>query len=155
MVNELETLYESNPNLAEIKPEPTWRKYDVIKDKIYAVQKYLEEYDTTDAHILRIEKLCILSERETPQLSAKQQKYIDDTKVMFENYMKILMEEHEKARKDTTEEELRNDPRNLRFWCIEEYSVNYKPDGTILINKVYKLKKYMLDQPQNVYLSKL
>lgn len=141
LVNELETLYDHNSKLAEIKPEPTWKFFDVIKDKIYVIQKYNEEHDTMEAHILRVEKLCILSEQEVPQLSAKQKKYIDDMKTLFDKYIKLIKEVVEKIPKDTIEEDLQKDPRNRRFWCIEQYSVIYKPDGTILINNALKLKK--------------
>lgn len=141
LVNELEAIYDRNPKLAEIKPEPNWRHFEIIKGKLLSVQHYLEENDQSQDHNLRLEKLCILSGQETPQLTARQKKYVDDVKTLFDKYMKIVVEEIKKLPEDNTREELEKDPRNLRYWCIQEYTVVYKPDGTILINNVLKLKK--------------
>jgi hypothetical protein len=141
LVNELKQIYDRNLKLAAINPEPTWRKFDIIKDKIYKVQKYLEEHDTMQPHILQVEKLCILSEHETPELNQKQEKYIGDVKKLSNKYLVLLTEALDKLPKDNKEEELQKDPRNRRIWCIEEYSVIYKPDGTILVNNALKLKK--------------
>lgn len=141
LVNELEMIYDRNPKLAELKPEPTWRKFDIIKDKIYVVQKYLEEHDTMKDHILQIEKLCILSEHETPKLSLNQTKYIENTKILSDKYMGLIIEKIEENKEDAKEEHWMNNPRNLRIWCVENYRVEYKPDGTILVNDVLTLKK--------------
>lgn len=141
LVNELELLYDRNPRLAEIKPDPTWRHFEIIKDKLYSIKKYLEENGEGHDHYIRLEKLCILSGQETPQLSTKQKRYIDDARTLFDKYMNIVVEEIKKLPEDNTQEELGKDPRNLRYWCIQEYSVIYKPDGTILINNALKLKK--------------
>lgn len=141
LVSELETLYDRNPKLAEIKPGPIWREFDIIKNKIYVIQKYLEKHDTTRDHILRIEKLCILSEHETPKLSPNQQKYIESTKKVVDKHLKLLTDALEKNQKEDAADESINDPRNHRFWCIKEYKVVYKPDGTILVNDVLILKK--------------
>lgn len=132
LVNELEILYDRSPKLAQIKPEPVWRKFDVIKNKIYSVQKYLEEHDTTDDHILRIEKLCILSEHEIPKLSSKQKKFIDDMKNLTKKYLEMLAVEIEKQPKDDYE---------MPTFYIPEFTFTYKQDGTVLINDVLKLKK--------------
>lgn len=141
LVNELEELYDHNPKLADIKPEPVWRHFEIIKDKMLAVQKYLEEHDTGHDHIIRIEKLCIISGQETPVFSAKQQKFVDNTKIISAKYNKLLVREVEKIIANSSDEEKEEDPRNRRFWCVEKYTVIYKPDGTILVNNVLKLKK--------------
>lgn len=141
LLNELEVLYDRNPKLAGIKPEPVWKKFDILRDKMYELQKYLEEHDTTRAHILRVEKLCILSEHEIPKLSTDQQKYLNDSKAITDKYLGLIIKDIDKKSKDEDENDLHNDPRNRRYWCIEKYNVDYKPDGTILVNDVLILKK--------------
>lgn len=138
LVNELETLYGRNPKLAEIRPEPTWKRFEVIKDKLYTIQKYLEANETDHSHINKIEKLCILSDQESPNLSVKQKQLIDDTKGLSEKYFDLIVEATKHLPVD---ESLNPDTSNARAWCIKEYTVTYKPDGTILVNNALKLKK--------------
>lgn len=139
LVFELETLYDRNPKLAEIKPEPIWRHFDIIKDKLHDVEIFaLEESNSNRSHLARVEKLCILSGEVSPVFTDKQQRFIDETKKISEKYSGMLLKEVKKMPIDET---LNPDTTNVRAWCIEEYTVIYKPDGTILINNVLKLKK--------------
>ncbi len=141
LVNEIEAIYDRNPKLLDIKPEPIWRHFEILKRNFLTIQHYIEENDHRQDHDLRLEKLCILSGQETAYLTAKQKKYVDDAKRLLNKYTKLAFEEFEKLPEDNSQEELEKDPRNRRFWCIEEYSVIYKPDGTILVNNVLKLKR--------------
>ncbi len=140
LVNELEILYDRNPKLTDIQPEPIWRKFEIIRDKIYKVQKYLEENSNHD-HMMRLDKLRILSEQEEPNFTPKQKKYVDEAKALLGKYMAMVVEEIDKTNANNPQEEKETDPRDLRVWCISEYAVDYKLDGTILINNIMKLKK--------------
>jgi hypothetical protein len=140
LVNELEVLYDRNPKLTEIQPEPMWRKFEVIKNKMHDIEKYLEENPDHD-HMMRLDKLCILSEQAEPNFTLKQQKYVDEAKALYDKYMALVIQVVEKLPVDNSQEEREKDPRNLRVWCIPKYTVEYKLDGTILVNGVMKLKK--------------
>lgn len=141
LVDELEKIYDRNPKLSAIKPEPLWREYDIIRDKIYVIQKYLEEHEGLEGHMLKIEKLCILSGHEEAKLSPIQTNYIENTDKVVDKHMKLLMEIVDKEKADSKEDDWQSDPRNQRFWCIEKYNVVYKPDGTIIVNNSLILKK--------------
>jgi hypothetical protein len=141
LVKELESLYDQNSELEELQPKPVWRHFEIIKDKMYTVQKFLETNSDKHDHTLRLEKLCILSGQEIPELTSNQKKYISDAKSIHDKYMNLVIEEIKNLPEDTRQKELEKDPRNRRWWCIEEYNVMYKPDGTILVNNVLKLKK--------------
>lgn len=130
LVNELEILYDRNPKLLDIKPEPTWRRFDFIKRRMREVEKYLEKHGTDLEHMLRLEKLCIISECEAPKLSPKQKKYVNDSKKILDKYTAILKEILDSAPKVETPE-----------LYIPEFTFTYKQDGTVLINNVLKLKK--------------
>lgn len=139
LVFELETLYDRNPKLTVIKPEPIWRHFEIIKDKLHDVEIYaLEESNSSRSHLAQVEKLCILSGEELPVFTDKQKKFIDDTKKLSKKYGNLILEE---VKKLPVDESLNRDTQNVRVWCIKEYIVTYKLDGTILINNVLRLKK--------------
>lgn len=143
LVNELEILYDRTPKLKEIDPKPLWMKYDVIKDKMYVIQKYVEKHGVSRDHILRVERLCILAGEVAPQFNPEQKKHIKYIDEISDKYIAALQDPTKKTPKEALQEKLSEnpDPRDERYWCIEKYTVTYKPDGTILINDVFKLKK--------------
>jgi hypothetical protein len=165
LVNELEILYDRNPKLKEINPKPLWMEYDVIKSKMYAIQKYVEKHGVSKDHILRVEKLCILAGEEAPVFSTEQKKHMDYMDGISNKYVTALQDPTKKTPKEALQEKLNAnpDPRDERYWCIEKYTVTYKPDGTILINDTFKLKKVhinssldrlieqALDQPNTLF----
>ena len=128
LVNELEILYNSNPKLLEIKPEPTWRRFDLIKHRMREVEKYLHENGpgTDSEHTSRLERLCIISEQETPELSPKQKKYIKHTRKIVDKYAAVLMEISENSPKYETPD-----------FYIPEFIFIYKHDGTVLASDAF------------------
>ena len=92
LVDELQKLYDRNPELAAIKPEPVWKHFDVLRTATWEIDQYAEEVSTDElnAHVARIEKLCIISGKETPDLSAKQTKLVDDAKTARSKYIKAV-----------------------------------------------------------------
>jgi hypothetical protein len=112
LIDELQKLYDHNPALSEIKPEPIWKRFDVLRTSSWDINRYLEDADNDagNAHNARVEKLCIIAGKETPDYTPE-----------AVNKAKLAKKEND--------------------WQITSYSLTYKPDGTILINNVYKLKK--------------
>lgn len=133
LTNELEKLYNRNSELAAIRPEPIWKRFPVLKTSTWEiVNEYLqdEDNDIGYAHIARVERLCILAGNDTPKYTPEQKEIADFAETARINYGKIIDAANKK--KITKKE---ND------WQIPEYTLTYKPDGTILINNVLKLKK--------------
>jgi len=141
LVYELEKLYDRNPKLAEIKPDPLWKQFDILKGSFYEIQKYIEDQDDLDmgrSHRDRVEKLCIIAGKETPDFSPEQKKQVDLARAIKDKYFKLLVEILEKRQEEASDED---ETRPPRMWYIPEYTIAYKPDGTILINDALKLKK--------------
>jgi hypothetical protein len=132
LINELQKLYDGNATLSEIKPEPIWKRFDVLKTSSWDINRFLEDADNDagNAHIARVEKLCIIAGKEIPDYSTEQKKLVDDVEESISKYTKMITVAN-KERLAIKE----ND------WQIPEYTLIYKPDGTILINDVLKLKK--------------
>ncbi len=135
LVHELEKLYGQNPSLAEIGPEPFWKRFDVLKHRSW---KMLDDLDDPDndkglAHMLKLDKLCIIADSETPELSAEQVKLIEQVLEAVKKYRQVL----DDARLD----------KNARIedsWYVPEYKLSYT-DGIIVINDVLRLKKTHID----------
>jgi hypothetical protein len=132
LIDELQRLYDNNSALSEIKPEPIWKRFDVLKTSSWEINQYLEDADNDpgNAHIARVEKLCIIAGKDMPDYSPEQKKLVEHTESVIMNYLKMI----EIVNKERLDKQ-NND------WQIPSYSLTYKPDGTILINNVLKLKK--------------
>jgi hypothetical protein len=132
LVHELETLYDRNTELAAIRPEPFWKRFDVLKTLTGEIIDYLNDSsnDMGQAHIARVDKLCIIAGIESAELSPELKKLIKQTSEITADHLLSL----DQARLDRNQE-------IEESWYIPEYKINYKPDGTILINDVLKLKK--------------
>lgn len=132
LVAELQKLYDHNPALAEIKPEPIWRRFDVLRTSTWEINDYATEIspDEMKAHGARLEKLCIVSGVEEPHMSAGQKKLIDNAKTAMSKYNKIANEVNK-------EQQIKKESERY----IPKYTLTYKPDGSILVNDVMKLKK--------------
>jgi len=132
LVDELEALYERNPNLIKIKPEPIWKHFDVLQTATWEINEFLEdeENDMGQAHIARVNRLCILSDMKEPIFSEKQLKLIDYAKKVFSEYGT----EMDQLNKDSLAQKASN-------WQIPKYYLTYRLDGTIWINDLLKIKK--------------
>lgn len=131
LVDELQKIYEKNPELQDIKPEPTWKKFDLLIP-MYDVSKYLEDDDGGKSHNARVEKLSMLAGEEEPRLTDDQKKLVEYVDNLAKKYTEILIEEHKKSPKNEVE---------LPTLYIHKFTFTYKQDGTVLINDVLKLKK--------------
>jgi hypothetical protein len=132
LIDELEKIYDNNPKLTATKPEPIWKRFDVLKTSTWEINAYLEdsENDMGQAHNARVEKLMILAGDETPNFNSEQQKLLDQTETIRKKYSKLLDELYAKWKANQANK-----------WQIPSYKIIYKPDGSILINDVLKLKK--------------
>lgn len=130
--HELEKLYVRNPELIAIKPEPIWKRFEVLKHTTEDIANYMNDTDDhgTD-HTIRVEKLCILAGVDVPKYTPEQQKLVDNSEVAISNYAALVKKEGEKLLSEKKE----------YGWEIFEYGLTYKQDGTILVNHVLKLKK--------------
>jgi hypothetical protein len=148
LVDEIQTLYDHNPKLAAIAPEPIWKHFDVLKTASWEINAFLEDPDNDlgQAHIARVDRLCILSGIDTPTFSENQHDVIDRSKKVVLMYSKIIT--------DTNKNRLAKIENN---WQIPEYKLDSKLDGTIWINNALKIKKAnsgstserLLDQAKN------
>jgi hypothetical protein len=130
--NELQKLYNRTPELAAIKPEPIWKRFDVIRTSSWEINQHLSENSVAElnAHNARVEKLCIVAGVEEPSYSPDQKKLIEYAETTTSNYVRMI--DDVSAKKKAEKE---ND------WHIPEYTLIYKQDGSILVNNVLKLKK--------------
>ncbi len=130
MVHELEMLYSQNSELAGLKPEPFWKLYDVLETKSDEILDYLDEpeVDNGRAHIIKLNKLCIIANNETPVLNSKQKKLVNNTEKAVKNYyihLHSAMDDiHWTAIADDT-----------------SYVLTYENDGRIVVNDILILKK--------------
>lgn len=130
---ELEKLYARYPELQELKPEPIWKRFEVLKSNCEAIAGYINDSDDFGYdHNLRVEKLCIINRTDTPEYTADQQELVKYTDAIKTDYTK-------KVKKAVASKEVSE--KVTYGWEIMNYYLTYKPDGTILINDVMKLKK--------------
>jgi hypothetical protein len=132
VTDELERIYDRNPKLAAIKPEPIWRRFDVLKTSSWDINEYLDDpnNDLGQAHNARVEKLSIIADKETPEFTTEQKHLLDLAESIRKKYGKLIDElKKERLAKQLTD------------WQIPEYALTFKFDGTILVNNVLKLKK--------------
>jgi hypothetical protein len=79
LVDELQRLYDKNPKLAAIEPEPIWKHLDVLAYSTPQVIKHVSDSnDHGGAHYARVEKLCILANAGTPHFTKKQKELINE-----------------------------------------------------------------------------
>lgn len=131
LTHELEIIYARNPELLAIKPEPIWRRFDVLKYSNWDIKDYIDNTDDTGhTHTIRVERLCIIAGVDDPKYTPEQQKLVESVDTVARKYSKDLV----KASEDIQESKANE-------WQIPEYTLTYKQDGMVLINDVLKLKK--------------
>ena len=132
LVDELERLYKQNPKLAEISPKPFWQQFDILTPHSWRVLEYLDiaEHEQGQAHITRLDRLCITTNSEALELSPKQLDLLRSALLAVTVFREIL----ENTKLDV-------DEKIEDSWYIDEYRLDYETNGTILINRVLKLKR--------------
>lgn len=131
VAHELEKIYARNPELQAIKPDPIWRRFDVLKHSNWDIQDYIDDTgDTGHVHTLRVERLCIIAGVDNPNFTPEQRKLVETADAITREFGKKLVGASEEISAN-----IDND------WQIPYYSLTYELDGTVLINGVLKLKK--------------
>lgn len=133
LTQELEKIYSAYSELQVLKPEPIWKRFDVLKSSSDSIAEYINDSeDFGYDHNLRVEKLCILAGVDIPIYTTDQQELVKYTESIKSDYAKRVKDAL--ASKEA--------PEKVKYgWEIFEYGLTYKQDGTILINQVLKLKK--------------
>lgn len=139
LVNELSKIYDQNTDLLTIKSEPIWKSFDRIKHSADAIYKHILSQGTVVSaeHCADVERLSIIAGAKEPEYTPELSKLIDHT--IFTK--KHLLEDIDKAVHDKEQAE----SLKITGSYIFEYTLKYRPDGTILINNVLKLKKTHID----------
>lgn len=132
LVHELQQLYSQNSTLSSIEPKPIWHHFDMLERSVTAIGSHLSDHknDTLQVHIAKVNRLCIITGNDTPKLSAGQVRLIAEIELYANKYTEIV---------DKTI--ALNRIKAEANWHIVNYTLTYKPDGSILINNVLKLKK--------------
>lgn len=130
MVHELERMYGQNSELATLKPEPFWKRYDVLDTFSDEILDYLDEPEVAGGrtHNIRLDKLCIIANHETPELTSVQKKLIEDIDKAVQNYYADLNGAMDAVHLPIIAKET-------------EYVLSYKDDGRIILNDALELKK--------------
>lgn len=133
VVDELEKIYKRNPELAAIKPEPIWKRFDVLKTSSWEINEYLNDPDNDlgQAHNARVEKLVIVAGKDTPDFTPEQKQLLDYANSIRIKYGKLLDVLNKKRL-----------AKKANDWQIPEYTLTYDDiRGTITINNVLRLNK--------------
>lgn len=135
LVVELSKIYDQNAELSAIKSEPIWRSIDRIKSSVDKIHEHIYSHGTTEMadHCADVEKLSIIAGSKEPEYTPELRELVDHTI----SAKKRLLEDIEKA----MDEKQQSESPKIVGKYIFEYTMKYKPDGTILINNVLKLKK--------------
>lgn len=131
IANELQKIYKRNDELANIKPEPIWKDIEIIEGSEYEVQEYVwqSQGDAGQQHNAKVNKLCIIVNATKPSFTKELNDIVAKADKNISDY-----EELTKQQNNSTNTAEKN-------WYIPEYRLTYKPDGTILVNGVKKVKK--------------
>ena len=140
IVSELKKLYERNPELKQINEHICWKTFDRlehIQDDLWEYTAYTSS-DYGQSHNAQVNRLCILNDKETPDLAPDIKKVVN----------KAI------ANSKAFYAELENvEPATYDGKFIPNYMLTYKDDGTILINGVLKLKKTQAGQASDIIMS--
>lgn len=116
LVGELQKLYDNNPKLSAIEPEPIWKRFDVLKASMREINKHIANPDNDygSAHYARVEKLCILANAETPHFTPEQKKLND--------YAREILDAYEEKVEEAYDHKITN---RANDWQIPEYTLTY------------------------------
>lgn len=139
LVNELSKMYDQNSELLAIKSEPIWKNFDRIKHSEDAIHKHILSQGTVVSaeHCADVERLYIIAGSKEPEYTPELGELVDHATSTKEQLLKDI----EKAMDEKQQSEKLKEASVYIF----EYTLKYKPDGTILINNVLKLKKTQID----------
>lgn len=140
IVDELKKLYSREPELEQINEHICWKTFDRLEYIHNDLWEYTNDTssDYGQSHNAQVNRLCIVNDREMPYLTPKVKKIVDEA------------EKNDKAFYVAIEDDM---PTEYDGRFIPEYTLEYKDDGTILINGVLKLKKTQAGQSSDMIMS--
>lgn len=127
----LKKLYSRNKELQGIQTHICWQAFDRLEYIDNDVWEYTNDArgDYGQSHNAQVNRLCITNGKETPDIAPDIKKVVDEA---IANGSVYLAEVEDDNKPTTT---------GKRDWYISKYTIEHKPDGTILVNGLYKLKK--------------
>lgn len=131
LVNQLNLLYARTSELKNIEPDPAWLHFDILEGAEWDINQHIHQYnnDAGYNHIAQINRLCIIAGIEEPDITPTIKAILDEADAAIAVYDAEL------------NKRISQEVETTRDWYIPEYTLTYKPDGTILVNEVLKLKK--------------
>lgn len=158
LVNELQKLYDKNPKLAAIEPEPVWKHLDVLKDRSGIIKHVAgPDGDNGGPHYARVEKLCILLNAGTPHFTAEQKKLYEYAEEVMDEYLEGVDEAFEqKAAKEISDTlDTQEDGGHIAKLSLAQKSLKLNIGGVTHTLKHfestkrfnYNLARYLLNRP--------
>ena len=131
LVNTLKKIYARNDELKSIERKPVWEYFDIIEGLEHDIGQYTNDWDNDNgqSHNARVNKLCIVAGKETPDYTAELKQIVNDADKAITAFRKQLDDIK------STESVSQND------WYIPEYKLVYNINGIILVNDVLKIMK--------------
>lgn len=131
ITDKLKWLYDHNPELENINMHICWKSFDRLEHIRNDLWEYLnnDDGDYGQSHNAQVNRLCILNDKETPDVAPNIKRIVDEAITNRKAFLATIKDDDEPA------------VAEKRNWLIEQYAIEHRPDGTIVINDVLKLKK--------------
>lgn len=137
LVHELDTIYSRKESLAKLNEDPdtlaVWKRFDVIEGNELAIHKFsigFKNLINTQSHSAQVERLAIIAGQEEANLTPKLEKLIEEADIAG-----AMAAQHGQKKRPKS----KTSGRGARY--IPSYKLEYKDDGSIVVNKVLILKK--------------
>ncbi|MBP6962672.1 hypothetical protein KBB49_04000, partial [Candidatus Saccharibacteria bacterium] len=97
LAQELSEIYANNKELQLVEPKPAWQRYKQVESNQVAIADLQDDRtgDTGQAHTAEVKRLCIITDKEEPDLNARQKKLIAEA----DEIIAVLAREIEEERK--------------------------------------------------------
>lgn len=137
----LKRLYSRNPELEKINEHICWKAFDRLEYIHNDLWEYTNDTssDYGQSHNAQVNRLCIVNGKEKPDIAPDIKKVVDEAIANGRAFLDEIEDEEE--------------PQVYDGKFIPAYTVEYKNDGTILVNGVLKLKKVQIGQASDRIMS--
>ena len=80
LVNSLNKIYARNDELSSIEPKPVWASFDILEGLEYEMGQHTNNWnnDTGQGHNARVNKLCIVAGKETPDFTPELKQIVEN-----------------------------------------------------------------------------
>jgi len=137
LVHELDAIYSRNESLAKLNEDPNtlavWKRFDVIEGNEIAIHEFskgFKNHINTQGHSAQVERLAIIAGQEEATLTPRLEELIKEADIAGALAASYGYKKRPKSR---------TSGRGTRY--IPSYKLEYKNDGTIVVNGVLSLKK--------------